>query len=82
MPLPGSGFGVEAVKEGSPAEAVGLTAGMVITKCNGVLIDSEDDMATAIATSDGILEIEVMDSADGELMSATIELERIAVSAF
>lgn len=82
MPLPGSGFGVEEVKAGSPAEAIGLTSGMVITKCNGVLIDSEGDMAAAIANSGGLLEIEVMDAADGEVMSATIELERIAVSAF
>jgi S1-C subfamily serine protease len=82
MPLPGSGFGVEEVKAGSPAEAVGLTPGMVITKCNGIVIDSEDDMSTAIANSEGLLEIEVLDSADGEMMTATIAMERIAVSAF
>lgn len=82
MTLPGSGFGVEEVKIGSPAEAVGLAAGMVITSCNGIVIDSEDDMATAIANSEGILEIEVIDAAGGEPMTATIELQRIATSAF
>src|SRR5690606_9518072 len=34
--LPGQGLGVEEVTPGSPAAAVGLQPGMVITRCNGI----------------------------------------------
>ena len=42
--LPGVGLGVESVTPGSPADAIGLQAGMVVVGANGVALTDETTM--------------------------------------
>lgn len=80
--LPGKGLGVENVAEGSPAAAVGLTAGMVIVQANGIAMETEDAMQQAIANSQGILQIVVISEANAQPLQGTIQMVRVASAKF
>jgi S1-C subfamily serine protease len=80
--LPGTGFGIDAIEEGSPAEEVGLQPGMVITVCNGIPLVGEADLPRAIEESGGVLELTVLQNIDGPAGSATIQMRRIASQSY
>lgn len=77
--LPGVGFGIDTVEEGSPAWDVGLQAGMVITRVNDYEINEEDVLPRAIEESGGVLNVAVRQNADGPSGEATITMQRVAV---
>lgn len=82
MMLPGKGIGVETVAENSPAAAVGLQPGMVITKCNGVVITDNEVFGQVIAQSGGVLEMELLESIEGELLQATVQMTQLPAASF
>lgn len=77
MALPKVGFGVEAVEQGSPAEEVGLEPGMIITHANGIELVDADALAQAIEQSNGVLEVKVLQDADGPAAEATIQMVQV-----
>lgn len=72
--LPGKGMGIEKVEENSPADLNGLKPGMVIAKCNGVLIDNEEAFLEVMKTSNGILDLAIVVSETEEPVELTIDL--------
>jgi hypothetical protein len=83
MVLPGKGFGVESVDAGSPAEAAGIRPGMVIVAANGIQITDDTAMQQAINTSpNGVLALTLLDKADGQTLSVTVQMKRIVVSGY
>lgn len=80
--LPGKGLGVEAVEPNSPADQVGLKAGMVITEANGVALESNEIMSEVIAASNGVLEVTVMVEGSDDLLTGTIEMTQVVSSKF
>lgn len=72
--LPGKGMGIEKVEENSPADLNGLKLGMVIAKCNGVMIDNEETFLAVMKTSNGILDLEIVVSESEEPVELTIDL--------
>ena len=82
--LPGYGFGVDAVEEGSPAAEVGLAPGMLLTHVNDIPLLDDGDLPSAIEVSGGSLNITVSQEIDGELLSAsaTIEMRRLVSQSF
>jgi hypothetical protein len=77
MALPKVGFGVETVEQGSPAEEVGLAPGMIITHANGIELVDADSLAQAIEQSNGVLEVKVLQDADGPAAEATIQMVQV-----
>lgn len=73
MILPQSGLGIDEVEPGSPAAQAGLTAGMVIIRCNGIQITNESDMQKAIATSEGVLRM-VVQLEDGSQAQGVVQM--------
>ncbi len=80
--LPGKGIGVESVEANSPAADVGLTPGMVITKCNGVDITDDAVFGQVIAESGGVLEMELLETIDGPQLEATVQMIRLPTANF
>lgn len=80
--LPGKGIGIETIEANSPAAAAGLAPGMVITKCNGVVITDDAVFGQVIAESGGVLEMELLETIDGERLQATVEMTRLATANF
>jgi hypothetical protein len=74
--LPGQGVGVEEVAPGSPAEAVGLQPGMVITRCNGIDMVDEAALAHAIGTSGGVLQMDLL-LAEGTPATCVVVMQRV-----
>ncbi|HSG71642.1 MAG TPA: hypothetical protein VLA12_14570 [Planctomycetaceae bacterium] len=72
--LPGKGMGIEKVEENSPADLNGLKPGMVIAKCNGVLIDNEEAFLKVMKTSNGVLDLAIVVSETEEPVELTIDL--------
>jgi len=72
--LPGKGMGIESVEENPPADLNGLLPGMVITKCNGVMIDTEEKFLEVMKNSNGILDMVIALSETDELAEVTIDL--------
>jgi hypothetical protein len=79
--LPGQGLGVEEVAPGSPAEAVGLQPGMVITRCNGIDMVDEAALAHAISTSGGVLQMDLL-LAEGTPATCVVVMQRVAAVNF
>ena len=76
--LPGKGLGIDAVEPGSPAEAVGLQPGMVMTVCNGIPLVDETSMQEAIRISGGVLHMTLL-SADGtQVLEGSVQMTQIA----
>lgn len=75
--LPGQGVGVEDVAAGSPAEAVGLQPGMVITRCNGIDMVDEAALAQAIAVSGGVLQMDLL-LAEGTPATCVVVMQRVS----
>jgi len=80
--LPGKGMGIDAVEAGSPAAAAGLAPGMVIVQCNGLDIVDETSMPTAIEQSGGVLNMIVLDTADGTPAEVTVVMQRLVAQSF
>ena len=64
MLLPGQGVGIEEVTLGSPAAAVGLEPGMVITRCNGIDLVDETALSDVIEQSYGVLQMDLLIAAN------------------
>ena len=80
--LPGKGIGIETIAANSPAAAVGLQPGMVITKCNGVVITDNEVFGQVIAQSGGVLEMELLESIEGEPLQATVQMTQLPAASF
>ena len=80
--LPGKGIGIESVEANSPADLTGLKPGMVITKCNGVVITDDTIFGQVIAESGGVLELELLESIDGPQLEATVQMTRLPTASF
>ncbi|MAX36236.1 PDZ domain-containing protein [Gimesia sp.] len=80
--LPGKGIGIESVEANSPADLTGLKPGMVITKCNGVVITDDATFGQVIAESGGVLEMELLESMDGPQLEATVQMTRLPTASF
>ena len=66
------------VEPGSPAEAVGLQPGMVMTVCNGIPLVDETSMQEAIRISGGVLHMTLL-SADGtQVLEGSVQMTQIA----
>jgi hypothetical protein len=74
--LPGQGVGVEEVAPGSPAAAVGLQPGMVITRCNGIDMIDEAALGQAIAQSGGALQMDLL-LAEGTPATCVVVMQRV-----
>lgn len=80
--LPGKGIGIDTVEAGSPAEAVGLQPGMVMTACNGISLVDEGSLQEAIRISGGVLQMTLL-SADGtQVLQGTVQMTQIASVSF
>lgn len=79
MILPSKGLGIESVEAGSPAELAGLKAGMIIEECNGVVLNSEEALASVLNSTDGRLKMVVLDETQGERQTKTVQMQRLAV---
>ncbi len=75
--IPGKGLGIEAVKPDSPAELAGLEPGMIIISANGMAIIDESSMAIAIDQSGGVLQLDVLGSANGQPARHTVLLQPV-----
>jgi S1-C subfamily serine protease len=82
MVLPGKGLGVETVEAGSPAEQAGLRQGMVIVRCNGVALVDEATVADSIASSGGVLRLEVLKAEGDQPISVSVAMQRVAAVKF
>ncbi|MEO2019414.1 MAG: PDZ domain-containing protein [Fuerstiella sp.] len=80
--LPGKGLGIDAVEPNSPAEQVGLRAGMVITVCNGIQLVDEASMQEAIRISGGILQMTLLSADGSQVLEGTVRMTRVAAVAF
>ena len=80
--LPGKGLGVESVEPGSPAEAVGLQPGMVMTVCNGIPLVDETSMQEAIRISGGVLQMTLLSADGSQVLEGTVQMTRIAAVTF
>ncbi|WP_417381270.1 hypothetical protein [Gimesia sp.] len=80
--LPGKGIGIESVEANSPADLTGLKPGMVITKCNDVVITDDTTFGQVIAESGGVLELELLESVDGPQLEATVQMTRLPTANF
>ncbi|WP_145451489.1 PDZ domain-containing protein [Gimesia panareensis] len=80
--LPGKGIGIETIAANSPAAEVGLQPGMVITKCNGVVITDNEVFGQVIAQSGGVLEMELLESIEGEPLQATVQMTQLPAASF
>lgn len=76
--LPGKGIGIDTVEPGSPAEAVGLQPGMVLTVCNGIQIVDEGSMSEAIRISGGILNMTLLSADGSQLLEGTVQMTQVA----
>jgi len=75
--LPGQGIGIEQVAQGSPAADVGLTSGMVITRCNGIDLVDENALAEVISRSGGVLQMELLLRANGPPATCVVVMQRV-----
>ena len=75
--LPGQGIGIEQVAQGSPAADVGLTSGMVITRCNGIDLVDENALAEVISRSGGVLQMELLLHANGPPVTCVVVMQRV-----
>lgn len=82
MFLPGRGLGVEQVDEGSPAAAVGVMPGMVLTQANGIALESAEDLDRAMRSSNGILTVDVVIDEEGTSQTVDIVLQRLSAASF
>lgn len=82
LTLPGKGIGIESVEANSPADLTGLKPGMVITKCNGVVITDDATFGQVIAASGGVLEMELLESIDGPQLEATVQMTQLPTANF
>ena len=64
MLLAGQGVGIEEITAGSPAAAVGLQPGMVITRCNGIDLVDETALGDVITQSNGVLQMDLLINSD------------------
>lgn len=78
--IPDKGLGIEAVKPESPADVAGLQPGMIITSAGGIAIVDETSMPRAIDRSGGVLDLEVLTSADAEPAQVTVQMEQMLVT--
>jgi len=80
--LPGKGLGIEQVEPNSPAEQAGLQQGMVITKVNGIEMTSEEAMGQVMETSNGYLEMEVINQQDGQIVPIAVQMTSMATPSY
>ena len=80
--LPGKGLGVDSVEPGSPAAAVGIQPGMVITTCNGIALVDENSMAEAIRISGGVLQMTLLSADGSQLLEGTVQMAQVASVSF
>ena len=80
--LPGQGIGIEEVAPGSPAAQVGLTPGMVITRCNGIDLFDEAALGDAISQSGGVLQMDLRLSAGGPPATCVVVMQRVASQSY
>ncbi|MCG8585429.1 MAG: PDZ domain-containing protein [Pirellulales bacterium] len=80
--LPGKGVGIKSVEAGSPAALAGLKPGMVITRTNDVPLVDDQSMPTAIANSDGVLNLAVLSAADSKPSNVRVAMRRMATKGF
>ena len=76
--LPGQGVGIEEVTPGSPAAAVGLQPGMIITRCNGIDLVDETVLPQVIAQSGGVLQMDLLLSGTGQPATCVVVMQRVA----
>lgn len=76
--LPGRGIGIEEVAAGSPAAAVGLQPGMVITHCNGVELIDETALAQVIEQSRGVLRMDLLINGDQTPATCVVVMQRVS----
>ncbi|MEQ9411678.1 MAG: PDZ domain-containing protein [Fuerstiella sp.] len=80
--LPGKGIGIDTVEPGSPAEAVGLQPGMVLTVCNGIALVDEAAMQEAIRISGGVLQMTLLSADGSQVLEGTVRMTQIAAVSF
>ena len=80
--IPGFGFGIETVKNNSPAEWAGLVAGDVIVSVNGEAMTGHDVLLTALQLNDGVLNLEVVYEGSNEIQLVRVVAQRVRVSSF
>ena len=57
--------------------AEGLEPGMVLVRCNGIDIVDDASLSDAIATSNGVLKLELLASFDGDPIDATVRMTQL-----
>ncbi|MFT5522835.1 MAG: hypothetical protein ACI9HK_000779 [Pirellulaceae bacterium] len=77
MLLPGKGLGVEKVAPGSPADLAGIKPGHVLQVCNTIPLTSEEALASAMETSNGLLVLQVLAEAEGQVGMVQVQMRRI-----
>ena len=80
--LPGQGLGIESLEKYSPAVLAGLQPGMVILRCNGIDITDEAAFGEAVATSAGVLQLELLSAEGGEPFTVTVTMKRLTRVSF
>lgn len=78
MLLPGVGLGVDEVASGSPADRAGIRPGMVVASANGIPLVDERSLQKAIAASNGVLRLEIRQSASDAGVTVTVAMAVVA----
>lgn len=79
MVLPNKGLAINEVDAFSPAALAGLQPGMVITRCNGIDLVSEQAVGLALAAPNGLLQMEVLVEGAPAPVPVTIQMRAVAV---
>jgi S1-C subfamily serine protease len=58
--IPGLGYGIQEVYEGSPADIAGLEQGMIIRTANGRELETESVLNRVMAESAGVVSFDVV----------------------
>jgi hypothetical protein len=82
MLLPGKGLGVEKVAPGSPADLAGIKPGHVLQVCNRIPLTSEEALASAMQTSNGLLVLQVLAEAEGQVGMVQVQMQRLVSVAY
>lgn len=82
MELPQKGLGIETIAENSPAANAGLQPGMIIIECNGIEIVDGQSFSQAIDQSGGVLNLKILNEADGEVGEVSIQMKQLSVTKF
>jgi hypothetical protein len=79
MVLPNKGFAINEVDAFSPAALAGIQPGMVITRCNGIDLVSEQAVGLALAAPNGLLQMEVFVEGAAAPVPVTIQMRAVPV---